>query len=183
MLEQFPLEADLVGAHAGGEREPEVGAGEPAREKLKLEQRLSETGRADPPVPLGDGLDVVEPAARACQQTEVRLGAADELLLTDREARSRETGAPGARGPTRRSLVQGARAARRCRSAPPGSCWAPRPSSGYRTGRCRAARSRSERTLRDRSLPGARPGNRPVSRSARSHRRSPRRRTRRSCRG
>jgi hypothetical protein len=82
VLEQFPLEADLVGAHARGEREPEVGAGEPAREKLELEQRLSETGRPDPPVPLADGFDVVEPAARACQQTEMRLRAADELLLT-----------------------------------------------------------------------------------------------------
>ena len=183
VLEQLPLEADLVGAHPGGEREPEVGAGEPAREELKLEQRLSETGRADPPVPLADGLDVVEPAARACQQTEMRFGAADELLLTIREATSRETGAPRARAPTRRSLVEGARAARRRRSARPGSCWVPRPSSGRRTGRRRAARSRSERTRRDRSPPAARPGNRPVSRSARSHRHSPRRRTRRSCRG
>src|SRR5205085_1373289 len=82
VLEQLPLEADLVGAYTGGEREPEIGAGEPARKELKLEQRLSETGRADPPVPLDDCFDVVEPAACACEQAEVRLGAADELLLT-----------------------------------------------------------------------------------------------------
>src|SRR5205085_1932709 len=36
VLEQLPLEADLVGAHTRGEREPEVGAGEPAREELQL---------------------------------------------------------------------------------------------------------------------------------------------------
>ena len=42
MVEQFALEADLVGAHAGGEREAEVSAGEPARQQLELEQRLSE---------------------------------------------------------------------------------------------------------------------------------------------
>src|ERR1700716_3484931 len=58
VLQQLPLEADLVGAHPGREREPEVGAGEPAREELKLEQRLSETGGADPSVPLTDGFDV-----------------------------------------------------------------------------------------------------------------------------
>jgi hypothetical protein len=44
VLEQLALEADLVGAHTGGERETEVGAGEPAREKLELEQRLLRLG-------------------------------------------------------------------------------------------------------------------------------------------
>ena len=34
VLQQFPLEADLVGADARGEREPEVRAGEPARENV-----------------------------------------------------------------------------------------------------------------------------------------------------
>src|SRR5437764_3105865 len=61
VLQQFPLEADLVGAHTRGERESEIGAGEPAREKLELEQRLSETGRPDPPVSIGRWFDVVAP--------------------------------------------------------------------------------------------------------------------------
>ncbi len=42
VVEDLALEADVVGAHAGGEREAEVGAGEPARQQLELEQRLSE---------------------------------------------------------------------------------------------------------------------------------------------
>jgi hypothetical protein len=36
VLQQLPLEADQVGAHTRGERQPEVRAGEPAWEKLKL---------------------------------------------------------------------------------------------------------------------------------------------------
>ncbi len=37
VVEQFALEADLVGAHAGGEREAEVGAREPAWQQPELE--------------------------------------------------------------------------------------------------------------------------------------------------
>src|SRR5688572_12577215 len=40
MVEQLALEADAVGAHAGGEREPEIGAREPARQQPELEQGL-----------------------------------------------------------------------------------------------------------------------------------------------
>ena len=76
VVQQLPLEADAVGAHARGEREPEVGAGQPAGEQLELEQRLSQARRGEPLAPLADRLDVVEPAARARHQAEVRLGAA-----------------------------------------------------------------------------------------------------------
>jgi hypothetical protein len=40
VVQQLTLEADAVGAHARGEGEPEVGARQPAREQLELEQRL-----------------------------------------------------------------------------------------------------------------------------------------------
>src|SRR5947209_1927254 len=40
VLEQLAFEADAVGAHARGEREPEVGAGEPAAGKAELQQRF-----------------------------------------------------------------------------------------------------------------------------------------------
>jgi hypothetical protein len=134
VLEPFALEADLVGADTGGQRQPEVGAGEPAWEKLKLEPRLSKTGGADPPIPLGDGLDVVEPSAGACHQPEMRLGAADELLLTKRKPGAGKL-APQEREDPRVGLVQGARAERRCRSLPPGSCSAPTRSTACRTDR------------------------------------------------
>ena len=38
MIEELAFEAHLVGAHAGGEREPEVGACQPAGHKLELQQ-------------------------------------------------------------------------------------------------------------------------------------------------
>src|SRR5437588_7143823 len=65
VVQQLALKADSVGAHAGGEREPEVGTHEPAREEHELEQRLLDARRADPRIPLGDRLDVVEPAVAA----------------------------------------------------------------------------------------------------------------------
>ena len=37
MVQELALEADLVGAHAGGEREPEIRAGQPTWEKPKLQ--------------------------------------------------------------------------------------------------------------------------------------------------
>src|ERR1700751_5257903 len=84
VVEQFALEGDLVGAHAGGEREAEVRAGEPARQQLELEQRLSEAPRLDQRVPAVDRFDVVQAAADARDQPEVRLGASNDLLLTER---------------------------------------------------------------------------------------------------
>src|SRR5271168_1695280 len=42
VIEQLPFEADLVGAHARGERAAEVGARQPAGHQLQLQQRLSE---------------------------------------------------------------------------------------------------------------------------------------------
>ena len=65
VIQQLSLKADFVGTHSGGEREPEVGAREPAREERELEQRLPEAPRADARIPLGDRLDVVEPAVAA----------------------------------------------------------------------------------------------------------------------
>jgi uncharacterized membrane protein len=38
VVQQLPLEAHAVGAHARGEREPEVGAGEPAGREAELQQ-------------------------------------------------------------------------------------------------------------------------------------------------
>jgi hypothetical protein len=63
VIEQFAFEAHLVGVHARGEREPEVGAGEPAGHQREREQRLSNAAGAQPRVPLADRLDVVKPAA------------------------------------------------------------------------------------------------------------------------
>ena len=37
VVQELALEADLVGAHAGGEREPEIRAGQPTREEPKLQ--------------------------------------------------------------------------------------------------------------------------------------------------
>ena len=37
VVQELALEADLVGAHARGEREPEIRAGQPTREKPKLQ--------------------------------------------------------------------------------------------------------------------------------------------------
>ena len=84
MVEQFALEADLVGAHAGGEREAEVGTREPAWQQLKLEQSLSEARGPDPRVPPVDRLDVVEAAADARDEPELRPGASNDLLLAER---------------------------------------------------------------------------------------------------
>src|ERR1700720_2936803 len=65
VVEELPLEADLVRADAGCERHPEVGACQPTRQQRKLEQHLSGAPRPDPRVPLADRLDVVETAAHA----------------------------------------------------------------------------------------------------------------------
>jgi hypothetical protein len=51
VVEQLALEADLLGARPRDEREPEVGVGQPARQELQLEQRLSEATGTDPRVP------------------------------------------------------------------------------------------------------------------------------------
>src|SRR5437588_11231837 len=83
VVQQLALEADAVGAHARGEGEAEVGAGEPTGDQPELEQRLAQARRREPPAPLADGLDVVEPPARARDQTEVRLGGADDLFLAE----------------------------------------------------------------------------------------------------
>jgi hypothetical protein len=72
VVRQLALEAGAVGAHARGERQPEIGAGQPAGEQLELEQRLSPARRGEPLTPLADGLDVVEPAAAARHQAEMR---------------------------------------------------------------------------------------------------------------
>ena len=90
VVEEFALEADLVGADAGGEGQPEVGAGQPAGHQFKLEQRLLEARRPDPRVPLVDRLDVVKAAADTRDETEVRLGAANDLLLAERQPRAGE---------------------------------------------------------------------------------------------
>src|ERR1039458_2251589 len=60
MVEQLAFEAHLVGAHTRGERETEIGAGQPARYELKLQERLPDAARAGSLTPLGYGLDVVE---------------------------------------------------------------------------------------------------------------------------
>src|SRR5215216_156854 len=90
VIQQLALEADAVRAHSRGEREPEVGASKPARQKPELEERLAEAGRREALAPLADRLDVVEPAAHARHQAESRLGAADHLLLSERQPGARK---------------------------------------------------------------------------------------------
>src|SRR5439155_23725909 len=80
VLEQLALEADAVGADPRREGEAEVGAREPARDEPRLEERLLEARGGEPLPPALDRLDVVEPAAHARHEVEVRLGAADDLL-------------------------------------------------------------------------------------------------------
>jgi hypothetical protein len=90
LVEQFALEADAVGAHARGEGQPEVCAGQPARHQAQLDQRLSQAGLREPPPPLADGLDVVQAPADARPKTEVRLGAPNELLPAQRQEGARK---------------------------------------------------------------------------------------------
>src|SRR5207245_2812362 len=87
VVEQPSLEAHAVGADARGERKPKVRAGQPSRNKPKLEQRLLQAWVGEPSSPLTDGLDVVEPAVRARYQPEMGLGGADDLVLTKGEQR------------------------------------------------------------------------------------------------
>src|SRR5215207_1432419 len=75
MIEQLPLEADAIGADARGERQAEVGVGQPAREQFEFEQCLSEARLGKSRPPLADRLDVIEPATAARDQTEVWPGA------------------------------------------------------------------------------------------------------------
>ena len=145
VVQQLPLEADAVGAHARGEREPEVGAGEPAGGEPELQQRLPDARRREPPAPLADGLDVVEPAVRARHRR--KCGSAPRRSAPAAAgATSRGTGGPAVRGTTRRT-----RAGRRCRRRRAGSCSVRTPSSAGRSGRCRGARSRRGRRGRGRS--------------------------------
>src|SRR4051812_26938693 len=65
VVEQLALEADAVGADAGRERQPEVGARQPAGEQPELEQGLAHARASEPRAPLIDRLDVVQPAADA----------------------------------------------------------------------------------------------------------------------
>src|SRR5215211_8420899 len=86
VVEELALEADAVGAHARGERQPEVGAREPARYEPGLEQGLLQAACREPLAPLADRLDVVEPAALAGHKLEVRLRVAYHLLLAEGKA-------------------------------------------------------------------------------------------------
>ena len=83
MVEQLSLEADLVGAHAGGERQPEIGARHPAGDKSQLEQALFQAPRPDLRIPTVDRLDVVEASAAARHEAEMRLRASDHLFLAE----------------------------------------------------------------------------------------------------
>src|SRR5215212_2584008 len=86
VVEQLALEADAVRAHARGERQPEVGAREPARNEPGLEKRLLQAACREPLAPLADCLDVVEPAALAGHEPEVRVRVAYHLLLAEGKA-------------------------------------------------------------------------------------------------
>src|SRR5215211_170678 len=90
VVEQLALEADAVGAHPGGEGQPEVRARQPAGHQARLEQRLPEASLGEPRPPLLDRLDVIEAAARALDQAEVWFGRANDLLLSEGEPRARE---------------------------------------------------------------------------------------------
>ena len=65
VIEQLAFEADLIGAYTRCEGEAEVGAGQPARQQLDLEQCLSDARGSDPRIPPTDRLDVVKTATGA----------------------------------------------------------------------------------------------------------------------
>src|SRR6478672_9598368 len=93
MIHQFPLETGTVGAHTRCERESEVGAGQPLRDQLELQQRQTRSPRLGALVPLLDRLDVVESPALAGHETEVVAGTLEDLLLAERKEGPRERGA------------------------------------------------------------------------------------------
>src|SRR5215211_9461424 len=90
MVEQLAFEAHAVGADSRGERQPEVGARQPAGQQPSLEQGLREAPRREPLAPLADGLDVVEPAADTRDESEMGTRAGDDLLLAARKERAGE---------------------------------------------------------------------------------------------
>src|SRR3954454_19791356 len=90
VVEQLPLEADAVRAHARREREAKIPAREVLRHELGLQQRLLQTRLGEALAPLLDRLDVVEPATRRLDETEVALRRLHDLLLAEREERARE---------------------------------------------------------------------------------------------
>src|SRR5688572_21841243 len=71
VLEQLALEADAVGADARGECQAELGARQPPRHELELQQPLTPARPREARTPLLDRLDVVEPAARALDEPEI----------------------------------------------------------------------------------------------------------------
>src|SRR3954451_9043283 len=76
VIEQFAFEADAVGAHARGEGEAEVAAGQPAGHQARLQQGLSQARLGEARTPLADRLDVVEPAADRRDEAQVGRGRA-----------------------------------------------------------------------------------------------------------
>jgi hypothetical protein len=105
VVQQLPLEADAVGADARGEREPEIGAREPARQKLELEQRLPEARGRKALVPLADRFGAI----RAGRSHSTRRGSAARrtACLAARARASTPIVASRARCPTKPLIASG----------------------------------------------------------------------------